>query len=260
MSITRRATFRELTHEDILALIEGTVLAVHIPGFAPAEVVTSARDHLVDHPGKGGLSQDTTFQRIGFAYSEISDDASRERYHSEARDNIQRMRDLFSPYASPSDTLRLLLEETWNPGASLLSVEGRKAFIGICRFQDQGVDLNPHTDALERNLPSTDAHELVAQLSANIYINIPHTGGELELWGTEPGEHAYNELKGERVWGLERDQLGPPKAVIKPAPGDLLLLNPRQIHAVRPSSDEPRITLGHFIGYHGADRPLTLWS
>ncbi|WP_411128816.1 hypothetical protein [Streptomyces sp. x-19] len=54
--------------------------------------------------------------------------------------------------------------------------------------------------------------------------------------------------------------MGPPKAVIKPAPGDLLLLNPRQIHAVRPSSDEPRITLGHFIGYHGADLPLTLWS
>ncbi|MFJ8308908.1 MULTISPECIES: 2OG-Fe(II) oxygenase [unclassified Streptomyces] len=206
------------------------------------------------------MSQDTTFQRIGFAYSEISDSASRDRYHAEARANIQRMRDIFAPYASPSDVLRLLLEETWNTGTNLLHVEGRKAFIGICRYQDKDVDLNPHTDALERNLPAEHSVELTAQLSANIYVNIPQSGGELELWGTEPGEATYNELKGERVWGLEREQLGPPREVIKPAPGDLLLLNPRQIHAVRPSGDEPRITLGHFLGYYGADRPLGLWS
>ncbi|MFE3184918.1 2OG-Fe(II) oxygenase [Streptomyces violascens] len=260
MTTIRRTTAEALSHEDLQALVEGTALAVHIPGFIHPEALASAREKLFDHPDRGGLSQDTTFQRIGFAYSEISDLASRDRYHSEARANIQRMRDIFSPYASPSDVLRLLLEETWKTGANLLHVEGRKAFIGICRYQDKDVDLNPHTDALERNLPTDHSVELTAQLSANIYVNIPRTGGELELWGTEPGEEAYNDLKGERVWGLERDQLGPPREVIKPAPGDLLFLNPRQIHAVRPSGDEPRITLGHFLGYYGADRPLGLWS
>ncbi|WP_199930825.1 2OG-Fe(II) oxygenase [Streptomyces sp. CB02923] len=236
------------------------MLAVRIPGSVSGKVVQYASENLLDHPDKGGLSQDTSFQRIGFAYSEISDEASRERYHTEARDNIQRMRELFAPYASPSGVFRLLIEETWKPGASLLSLGGRKAFIGICRHQHKGVDLNPHTDALERNLPAVDSRQLAARLSANIYVNIPQTGGELELWGTEPGEETYNKLKGERAWGLERDQLGPPKEVIKPAPGDLLLLNPRQIHAVRPPSDEPCITLGHFLGYYGSDRPLALWS
>nr|WP_190128068.1 2OG-Fe(II) oxygenase [Streptomyces mashuensis] len=219
-----------------------------------------AREQLMDHPDRGGLSQDTAFQRIGFAYSEISDETSRDRYHKEARDNIQRMRDLFAPYASPSDVLRLLLEEAWEPGANLMHMAGRKAFIGICRYQHKDVDLNPHTDALERNLPPGHVQGLKAQLSVNIYINIPRSGGELELWGTEPGERDYDELRGERVWGIDRDRIGPPAVVVKPAPGDLLLLNPRQIHAVRPSGDEPRITLGHFIGYYGQDRPLELWS
>ncbi|MFJ2738338.1 2OG-Fe(II) oxygenase [Streptomyces sp. NPDC087440] len=260
MQILTRKTARQISHEDILGLVEGTALAIHVPGFVPEDVVAAAREKVIDHPEKGGLSQDTSFQRIGFAYSEISDEASRDLYHAQARDNIQRMRDLFAPYASPSDTFRAVVDEAWNAGASLLDIAGRKAFIGICRFQDKGVDLNPHTDALERNLPADGTHRLAAQLSANIYLNIPRQGGELELWGTEPGEDAYNELKGERVWGLERDQLGPPKEVIKPEPGDLLLLNPRQIHAVRPSSDEPRVTLGHFLGFYGPDRPLALWS
>src|SRR5262245_46646687 len=103
VAIITRSTANHLAHEDILALVEGTALAVHIPGFVPDEVVKSARDKLFDHPDKDGLSQDTAFQRIGFAYSEINDEGARERYHAEARDNIQRMRDLFAPYASPSD-------------------------------------------------------------------------------------------------------------------------------------------------------------
>ncbi|MCC3769354.1 2OG-Fe(II) oxygenase [Streptomyces sp. UNOC14_S4] len=260
MSEIKRTTARDFTHDDITSVVNGTALAVHIPGFVNPEALASARAQLFDHPDRGGLSQADEFKRIGFAFSEISDDASRDRYYAEARGNIQRMRDLFAPYAAPSDVLRLLLEETWKPGASLLQLDGRKAFIGICRYQDKDVDLNPHTDALERNLPAESAHELKAQLSINIYMNIPDVGGELELWGTEPGEDAYKGLMGDRTWGIDRDKIGPPKVVFKPSPGDLLLLNPRQIHAVRPSGDQPRITLGHFLGYYGEDRPLALWS
>jgi hypothetical protein len=256
----RETTARAFSHTDIQSVIDGTCLAVHIPQFIPRIALENVREKLIDHPDRGGLSQASEFKRIGFAFSEISDEASRDRYYAEARDNIQRMRDLFAPYACPSDVLRLLLEEAWGPGADLLQLDGRKAFIGICRYQDKDVDLNPHTDALERNLPAESSHSLKAQLSVNIYINIPQTGGELELWGVEPTEDEYDRLRGERTWGIDRDKLGPPRTVFKPAPGDLLLLNPRQIHAVRPSGDQPRVTLGHFIGYHGDDRPLELWS
>ncbi|MEV4743559.1 hypothetical protein [Streptomyces sp. NPDC049555] len=255
-----RTTPARLSQEDILSLIDGTALAVHVPGFVPAEALAPARRKLIDHPDRGALTQATEFQRIGYAYSEVHDDASREHYHHQARAGIQRMRELFAPYASPSDVLRLLLEETWQAGAHLMHMDGRKAFVGICRYQHKDVDLNPHTDALERNLPAGHALHLKAQLSANIYLNIPRTGGELELWGTEPGEEVYGRLMGGRTWGIDRARIGPPAQVVKPAPGDLLLLNPRRIHAVRPSGDEPRITLGHFIGYYGTARPLELWS
>ncbi|MFD0319270.1 2OG-Fe(II) oxygenase [Streptomyces flavalbus] len=260
MSDIREKTTRTLTHADIRSVIDGTCLAVHLPGFVPRVALEKAREKLFDHPERGDLSQAAEFKRVGFAFSEISDEASRDRYYAQARPNIQRMRDLFAPYSAPSDVLRLLLEEAWGPGAGLLHIDGRKAFIGICRYQDKDVDLNPHTDALERNLPAESRHTLKAQLSVNVYIDIPETGGELELWGVEPTADEYDRLRGQRTWGIDRDRLGPPRTVFKPAPGDLLLLNPRQIHAVRPSHDRPRITLGHFIGYHGDDRPLELWS
>ncbi|MFJ7143147.1 2OG-Fe(II) oxygenase [Pseudomonas protegens] len=253
-------TADKLEARHILDVVEKRSYGVQLKGFCPPDTLQVARDHLYQQELRSAFSQQQEFVRVGKAYIEIQDEQSRAEYHALALPNIRKIRNLFRPLASPIDELRLLLDEVWPQGAHLLQVGGQKCFVGIARFQGSGVDLTPHTDKLERNAPEGHSPPLLTQLSTNIYLEIPEDGGELEIWGIEPDEEEYNRLKGERAYGIERHLLPPPDFVIKPEPGDLILLNPRLIHAVRPSASSTRVTLGVFIGYYGEQQPLAYWS
>lgn len=252
-------TVADLNHQHILNVIQGKAFGLHIKGFASAEIVQRAKDSLYPFQVKTMLDNNTEYVRIGKAFIEIKNDQDRQEYHQLAKNNIQLIRNAFKPYASPIDEFRLLLDEVWSAGATLLQIDGQKCFVGVCRFQRTGVDLIPHTDNLTRNAPP-QKQPLLKQLSANIYLEIPEEGGELEMWNIEPSEEEYRQLQGEKGYGLDRNILPPPAASIKPEPGDLILLNPRFIHAVRPSSLSNRVTLSSFVGYFGEDKPLAYWS
>ncbi|AHH97245.1 hypothetical protein KALB_3881 [Kutzneria albida DSM 43870] len=253
-------TREEFSHEHIVSVAKKENFAVLVKGFCRPEVLQVAQEKLTAYRSRERSTTDGQFWRMGFPYSEIEDEATRRRYHDEALSSIARLREMFAPYASPEDELRLLLDERWRAGAELMRVRGEKCFVGVCRFQGNNVDLVPHTDKVERFLPAGYQSRLQAQLSTNIYVNIPEVGGELEMWDMEPAEEEYQRLVAGRSYGIERDKLPEPTAVIKPEPGDLALLNPRLIHAVRPSGDTTRITIGTFIGYLGEDEPLVYWS
>jgi hypothetical protein len=249
-----------LVYQDLWSLIQKRTLAIHLRGFCGGKALERLRGSLLNHSGRGPLSQAKEFGRLGFAYSEISDDASRATYHQSALEGIARIRDLASPFLSPVDELRLLLEERWPWGARLLQVGDRKCFVGICRFQDPGVDLSPHTDRLERNLPEGVQSRLLNQLSANLYLELPPRGGELEIWDLEPSEEHYQALKAGRPYGMDRSGLPQPAVTLKPETGDLVLFNPGLVHAVRPGQDVTRVTLGMFIGFLGQEHSLIYWS
>ncbi|CAB3759068.1 2OG-Fe(II) oxygenase [Paraburkholderia solisilvae] len=249
-----------LRADHLLALCRGDTLAIRIPGFASPSVIRCAEEHLLAHPERGALGHATEFTRLGIAYAEIRSDEVRRAYHQHAPGNIQRVRRLFGDLASPVDRLRTLLDDVWPEGARLLSVDGQKCFVGVCRYLTPGIDLEPHIDNLEWTLPKGIRSTLRHQLSANVYLQVPARGGELELWNVAPGKSEYAALQGDRHYGISRKNMRPPDVVVKPDTGDLIFLNPRFVHAVRPVLDKDRVTLSAFIGMTSEAEPLVYWS
>jgi len=258
-ALVRFKSREELTHGDLAMLLRNEIALIVIPRFAHGEWLEVAADQVrVEIPGS--FNGGPQFKRIGHAFIEVDDEVRRAEYHAQARHNSVRVRQLFSPFPSPVDELRALIEETWQGGANLLRVDGKPFAAGICRVQEPGIDLEPHTDRLERNLAPGSAFELQAQLSCNVYVHVPRSGGELEIWNNAPDEAEYERLRAGRRFSIDRDRLPPPDLVIKPAAGDLFILNPRVIHAVRPVEGEPRVTLGLFLGQVSETGPLVYWS
>jgi hypothetical protein len=251
---------QSLHHDHILALCRGDALAIRVRAFVPDVVIRRAQERLFAHPERGALGHALEFTRLGIAYAEVRSEEVRTAYHQHARDNIYRIRALFNELASPIDRFRTLLDDVWIEGARLLSIDRKKCFVGVCRYQTPGVDLEPHIDNLDWTLPEGVEKALCFQLSANVYLQVPESGGELELWNIEPETSEYALLKGNRNYGIGRHQMSSPDVVIKPVAGDLILINPRFLHAVRPVLEKERITLSAFIGVVSEKEPLVYWS
>ena len=250
----------ELKAGDLMKLASGEILAIRIPDFVSNNALSQSKDGLFNHKDKGFLGHAKEFTRLGIAYAEIENDEVRTAYHEAAIRNIQKVRNLFSPGISPIDRLRILLDDMWSEGANLLSIDGQKCFVGVCRYLTPGVDLEPHIDSLEWTLPSGIGWKLKYQLSVNIYLQIPEMGGELEIWNIIPSNEEYQKLKGSRHYGINRVDINNPDVVIKPTLGELIFLNPRFIHAVRPVQKIERITLSAFIGIKSFQEPIVYWS
>ncbi|MDC9593966.1 2OG-Fe(II) oxygenase [Xenorhabdus sp. IM139775] len=251
---------KSLTGNHLRALCIGDILAIRIPNFVQISVIERAKEELFFHQEKGALGHAQEFTRLGIAYAEIKTDEVRQEYHQQAIKNIQRIRGIFGDLASPIDNFRTLLDDIWPEGARLLSVKKQKCFVGVCRYLTPNVDLEPHIDSLEWTLPPNTDWKLQYQLSANIYMQVPNNGGELEMWNIQPSVLEYERLKGKQHYGINRHDMPTPDLVIKPQIRDLIILNPRFIHAVRPVKEQDRITLSSFIGVISENDPLVYWS
>ncbi|MFI6169880.1 2OG-Fe(II) oxygenase [Nocardia sp. NPDC051052] len=247
-------------HEALTALLNGDVHAVRLAGFVRPDALDHLRKAFVGRQDHGPLATDPQFRRIGHAFSETSTEDGRGQYFDEARRNIDRLRAIASPYSYPADDIRLLLDEIWPSGASLLRRDGQAFFAGVARYQLAGVDLEPHTDNVGRNLPEDFAIRIVRQLSVNVYLDVPDEGGQLEIWDDYPEESEYRDRSGDRVYGIDRAAVGDPALVITPQVGDAIFIDPRRVHAVAPSKDRPRITIGLFIGISDPAESLKVWS
>lgn len=246
---------------DLKDVINGNAAAIRVPDFCSKEICHEISTRLLIHPERGSYSKAEEIGRIGMAHFEINSAQANESYHQNAIRNTWALRDAFTPYLSPVDKIRLLLEEVWPAGANLESLYGKKCFVGICRIMQPNTELLAHNDRLDRDSPdSLQAHSLLGQLSACIYLQVPDEGGGLRLWMKEPrSESEYAKLK-DGSYGIALEKLGSPVHVIEPEQGDLLIFNIRKLHGVAAGKGKPRINVGAFIGYRGINQPLSYWS
>lgn len=252
----------KLEMSDIKGLIFQSISAVVIRNFYPSDIAYKMAQKIMASPKRGYYNREGKLARIGMAHFEIDSAESNKKYHDFAIQRIQNLRSMFKPYLSPIDELRLMLEEIWPHGAVLQTLNGLKCFVGICRILDPMTVLKPHYDRLDRDY-CTDTEKvqhLQGQLSANIYLQVPNKGGELELWMEDQSSKKIQDLNIDGYFGIAASKMPPPKFSIKPNPGDLIIFNTNLYHGIRSGEGSSRISIGSFIGYTGDQFPLTYWS
>jgi predicted 2-oxoglutarate/Fe(II)-dependent dioxygenase YbiX len=133
-------------------------------------------------------------------------------------------------------------------------------FVGTSRLFEDGHSLPPHQDVLARETDDEVATRLLAQLTVNVYLRTPRGGGELEIWDLIPDDEQVAELYCGDYDFLDTARLPPSTALIRPGVGELVLMLSNRIHAVRPSSGGPRVSMSCFVGSTGEAERLVLWN
>lgn len=250
----------ELSHEALRQLAVGEALILHIRKFIDPAICRSLAQRAEGY-GYSSYLNVPSVRRIGMAYYETEGKPDLiERYFTQARQSTNDFRKACLPFVSPIDTLRCVLDETWRHGAQLQALFGRKMFIGLSRMVEPDTTFLAHHDIFADDAPDcAEARELKAQFGANVYLQMPQTGGSLLMWRREITSAEFNILRGD-TYGIKVEELGKPDLVVTPCPGDLLIFNSRKIHAVSPGTGANRLALSCFVGYRGDSQPLTYWS
>jgi hypothetical protein len=252
----------ELTTETLIQLAERQIGAIHVRGYYPADIAAEVARKAIDHPALGNYHKQYT-SSVGRVYMPHIDTKwdpeLTAKYHDAALPAIQDVRSMFHPHLSPVDLVRLQLQELWPAGANLLRLRGRACFVGAFRvFQPKTSEFYPHNDAIDQE---TDAPEIAGvrnQLVANIYLQVPDEGGNLQLWLREPTPEETKIIL--EVEGLDPATVEPPVVEIHPAAGDLIIFSPRMLHAVTAGQGVHRVGAAAFIASKGPQEPLVYWS
>jgi len=248
---------------EIQDLADKKILAIRIPSFCESIVC----DHVMQKLGRvegEGYRVEPQFRKIigGALFDGADDPAALEQYFKNVPVWYGETRTIFHPHTSPAEHARLYLQEVWPYGSVVQRIGGRLTFVGLIRGFREGGEARPHQDMTNWDLPSLeDAQTLKTQISCLTYFACAEEGGELELWGREIEDRKeYAETQDPGDYGLRRDLIGEPDAMLRPQIGELIMFNARRIHGVREVKRGVRFSQSFFIGYRGSDYPLSLFS
>ena len=192
------------------------------------------------------------------------------RYFAEWHTFVDRQR-AASIGAWPIDRLRLTLDDVWQHGARLGDFAGRKARPAMMRIMTPD-----NADAPNQGFIHVDGGTYPdpkhGNASANIYLEMPPSGGELQVWNVDVGSqqgpvqimrsYYVRALLDKAFDVLSQKRLSaclPPPLTIRPEVGDLVIFHTGRPHAVRPARGGFRVTNQTFLEYT-EKKPLVIWS
>lgn len=260
----------DLFADDVLAIAEGQALALVVENYYSREACTTLTERLLAAtdlwsgypPGIGA----DHIRTLGSAlYNCLGEELSSDcvEYFQKAPGRNRGLRAVTAPLIHPADRVRIEMDNEWPAGATLLRVDGRQSFFGLCRFVRSGGGMEPHTDRADWDLRCETTLRFRAQLFLNVYLTQAAAGGDLELWSMEvPTKADYDELRSaETPYALDRRLLPEPDVTINIDPGTLVIANASKPHAVTPcSGGGERLSVSGFLGYSGPQEPLRVFS
>lgn len=250
-------------------LIRGEILAIRVPDYANEQTSEVLNKHINETATLQEYNHETYehgkvvqhfygVHRWGTpfnsTYGKAADSYSQQKYYADATHMRCVIDDLCAPRKPPIHLLMEHIRQVWPEGATTVAFQGQPMFCGIIRA------MFPETAHLSETVPHVDClplsiAELEHQFSANIYLEVPPSGGELVIWDTEA--FTYDEVIRFEGAELPEDRLQKPLR-IQPQKNELVIINTRRPHAICGFDSGKRISIQSFIGYT-TGQPFYFW-
>ncbi|MDH6580287.1 proline hydroxylase [Kitasatospora sp. MAP5-34] len=248
------------TDRHLANLAAGTLAAVRVPDFLDRSTRTSALAALhrlptADyHPAR----VPTPIVRFGPALNDYRDSPgtlnARRYWHDAETARTAWHRAGLRP--DPIAIALARLGSAWGAAVAPATICGRAVFGGTLREINAGALV--HYDSITREFPAgLFDQEVVAQLAFNVWVSVPDTGGATTVWRHrwEPADELHREAYGYRPETVEHCQ----RVSLRPQPGDALLFDPANFHAVEPNPGGRRIAFSVFLALTTTGQ-LIAWS
>jgi hypothetical protein len=148
------------------------------------------------------------------------------------------------------------LGSAWGAAVAPATIGGRAVFGGTLREINAGALI--HYDDINREFPAGLFDQgIVAQLAFNVWVTVPTAGGATTVWRHrwEPADEQHRQAYGYQPETVQHCQ----HVSLAPEPGDGLLFNPANFHAVEPNPTGRRIAFAFFLGLTPTGQ-LIAWS
>ncbi|MFG2130717.1 proline hydroxylase [Streptomyces sp. NPDC048751] len=237
------------TRDRIADLAVGRCAAIKVPDFLPAatcaEILGALQSSPFESYGRQRVQPPVMRFGVGVSDHRLSG-AIADSYWPAAEASRAAWRGLGLPY-DPFALCREALGTDWPGGVSVGRSGGRELAPGVAREPNHGFQVHFDEALREFHEDLLDA-PLVAQFAFNLYLSVPDTGGETVIWRHRwhPADETH---RLPQSYGYAESVVADAESVeVRPAVGEALLLDPRNFHAVRPSTGARRIALGFSMG------------
>lgn len=262
---------------DAIMAPDSRVLAIRISDYVPKDLCMTLSEKIMHH-GRQRFRRYTfapqiPLTKIGINFGEAClSQGMKARYFESAQSTDHLIREMFSPFLSPFDKLRIDLDRIWPGGAIIASMHGNRMLSGFVRNTEEGGSVPHHQDDLIEEYPHAE-WKPQRELVSNVYLRVPADGdgGELEIYDYSPdyadtmqSTYGREQPDAESSTYLAEDQqseiMSKSSIIIKPQAGDLILFIGKCVHRVRTVRYGNRLSTCFHIGYIDKQQPLRCWG
>ena len=242
-----------LDANTLMSLVNNQVAGVKIADFASSEEIEGFTRALTGQSCRTQSVKQVT--RLGISQYEQGVCNSKQAYFDRAKEVSESFNEIFEQSFSPRARFIECLRKIGIDAAVMHEPGYGDYFAGNGKLRN---GLSPiHVDFAPQDSADWLIGSSKAQLAWNFYLQVPNEGGELLLWDKfwQPADDVY-QVEGSYFYD-EKVVEGCPLLKVKVSPGEVVIINARNFHAVAESKD--RLAFGSFISVFDDDT-YRLWS
>ncbi len=247
------AAIQPFDHDSLVDLINNRIPAVRIEKFAAKDMADSLVIALLEHACRTQSINQVT--RLGISQYEQGLCVTKDNYFRLAKEISNKFSEIYRNSFSPVKQLINLINEL-GFDTDVMSEPGfGNYFAGNGKLRNGFSPI--HVDFAPQDSADWEIGKSKSQLAWNFYLRVPEQGGELLLWDKlwNPQDDVYQ--VNDSYYYNEEVLKNSPMLQVEVQPGEVLIINSRNYHAVAES--EGRLAFGSFISVFENNR-LRLWS